>query len=82
MRMVAITYIGMVDAKKVEIAKDTLKTSNAKWFSIEEIPSLAYDHNEIITDAIKILKEEILKTDFFESIFSQWVYTTRITKSL
>lgn len=69
MRMVAITYIGMVDAKKVEIAKDTLKTSNAKWFSIEEIPSLAYDHNEIITDAIKILKEEILKTDFLKVFF-------------
>ena len=59
MRMVAVTYIGIIDASKVEIAKSTLKTSNAEWFSIDEVPHLAYDHNEIIADAIKKLKEEI-----------------------
>ena len=69
MRMVAVTYIGIIDASKVEIAKSTLKTSNAEWFSIDEVPHLAYDHNEIITDAIKKLKEEILKTDLLKVFF-------------
>lgn len=69
MRMVAVTYIGIIDASKVEIAKSTLKTSNAEWFSIDEVPQLAYDHNEIITDAIKKLKEEILKTDLLKVFF-------------
>ncbi len=69
MRMIAITYIGMIDASKVEIAKDTLKTSNASWFKIDEVPELAYDHNEIITEAIKTLKEEILKTDLLKVFF-------------
>ena len=69
MRMVAVTYIGIIDASKVEIAKSTLKTSNAKWFSIDEVPHLAYDHNEIIADAIKKLKEEILKTDLLKVFF-------------
>ena len=32
MRMIAITYIGIIDASKVEIAKDTLETRNAEWF--------------------------------------------------
>lgn len=69
MRMIAITYIGIIDASKVEIAKDTLKTSNAEWFKIDEVPQLAYDHNEIIEEAIKTLKEEILKTDLLKVFF-------------
>ena len=90
MRMVAVTYIGIIDASKVEIAKSTLKTSNAEWFSIDEVPHLAYDHNEIIADAIKKLKEEILKTDllkvFFPSGFTlpelQKVYESILEKKL
>ena len=90
MRMVAVTYIGIIDASKVEIAKSTLKTSNAEWFSIDEVPHLAYDHNEIITDAIKKLKEEILKTNllkvFFPSGFTlpelQKVYESILEKKL
>lgn len=69
MRMIAITYIGMIDASKVEIVKDTLKTSNAEWFKIDEIPQLAYDHNEIIMEAIKTLKEKILSTDILKVFF-------------
>ena len=90
MRMVAVTYIGIIDASKVEIVKSTLKTSNAEWFSIDEVPHLAYDHNEIITDAIKKLKEEILKTNllkvFFPSGFTlpelQKVYESILEKKL
>ena len=90
MRMVAVTYIGIIDASKVEIAKSTLKTSNAEWFSIDEVPHLAYDHNEIIADAIKKLKEEILKTDllkvFFRNGFTlpelQKVYESILEKKL
>lgn len=69
MRMIAITYIGIIDASTVEIAKDTLKTSNADWFKIDEVPKLAYDHNEIIEEAIKTLKEEILKTNLLKVFF-------------
>lgn len=69
MRMVAISYIGMVDINKVKILKDTLKTSNAAWFSINEIPPLAYDHNEIIEDAIKKLKKMILSTNILKVFF-------------
>ena len=69
MRMIAITYSGIIDASKVEIAKDTLKTSNAEWFKIDEVPQLAYDHNEIIEEAIKTLKAEILKTDLLKVFF-------------
>lgn len=90
MRMVAITYLGMLDATKVEIAKDTLKTSNADWFEIDKIPHLAYDHNEIIEKAIENLKKEIVNTNmlkvFFPNGFTlpelQTVYEDILGKSL
>ena len=69
MRMVAISYIGMVDIDKVNILKDTLKTSNAAWFTINDIPPLAYDHNEIIEDAIKKLKKMVLSTNILKVFF-------------
>lgn len=69
MRMVAISYIGVIDRDKVSILKETLKTSNADWFDINNIPKLAYDHNEILDDAKKILKVKIYEKDFLKSLF-------------
>lgn len=69
MRMVAVTYIGVIDAAKKEIVKETIKTSNADWFKITDTPKLAYDHNEILEEAIKNLKEAILSTDILKVFF-------------
>lgn len=69
MRMVAISYIGIVDASKVEILKDTLKTSDASWFDIDDIPKLAYDHKDILDKSIKHLKKIILNTDILKAIY-------------
>ena len=41
MRMIAINYVGIVDNSKMEILKETFKTSNADWFTIDNIPDLA-----------------------------------------
>ena len=40
MRMVAVGYIGVIDCNRVNILKETTKTSNADWFRIDKIPSL------------------------------------------
>lgn len=90
MRMVAVSYIGVIDSSKVEILKETLKTSNAEWFSIDEIPDLAYDHNEILEKSIIYLKEQILNTDILKTLYPngftipeiQKVYETILGKEL
>lgn len=69
MRMVAISYLGVIDVRRVEFLKETLKTSNADWFSIDNIPPLAYDHNEILKDALEKLKIEITRSDILKSLF-------------
>lgn len=73
MRMVAISYIGFVDFNKVQYLKDTLKTSDARLFDIDEIPELAYDHKDILNVAIITLKEKILSSDILEDFYPNGV---------
>lgn len=69
MRMIAITFIGVIDFETTAILKETLKTSNAAWFPIDSIPNLAYDHNEILSEAINTLKSKILSSDILKTLF-------------
>ena len=38
-------------------------------FPLDRIPKLAYDHNEILEDAAKLLKERIKKTDMLRYLY-------------
>lgn len=81
MRMIAISYIGVIDSNRVSILRETLKTSNADWFSIDNIPPLAYDHNEILSSAIKSLKDKIIETDILKSLFPDGFVIPEIQKA-
>lgn len=53
-RAVTVVYYGFVDNGNNEVrAGDDAR--NAKWFSLNDLPSLAFDHNEILEKIIKIL---------------------------
>ena len=69
MRMIAISYIGIMDIKKANLVTSTLKTQNAAWFSIDNIPELAYDYNEILSDAVELLKTRIVSSDILKSLY-------------
>ena len=69
MRMIAISYIGIIDIKKANLITKTLKTENAMWFSIDDIPELAYDYNEILSDAINLLKTRIVSSDILRNLY-------------
>ena len=71
MRMIAITYLGVIDCKKVKIIKETAKTSDADWFQIDRIPELGYDHKEILLDAINNLKQKIFESQILKGLFSE-----------
>lgn len=68
-RMIGVGYIGIIDSEKVQILKSTNKTSNADWFTLDNIPTLAYDHNDILNHAVEKLKERIITTDILKSFF-------------
>lgn len=69
MRMVAISYIGVIDRDKVSLVKETLKTNDADWFSIDKLPrKLAYDHEEILKDSIIKLAKLIGETNILKTL--------------
>lgn len=69
MRMVAINYIGVIDIGSVNLIKNTTKTTDADWISIKNIKHLAYDHDDILKDSLKIFKSLILKSNILKSLF-------------
>ncbi len=73
MRMVAIGFIGVIDSKRVQILRESRNTEDADWFTLDNIPKLAYDHNEILEDAIIELRKEIIKSNILKSLFPDGV---------
>lgn len=52
--VVSVAYFGEVPANTIAIASDDAK--EAQWFPIKNLPTLAFDHLEIIEKALKIFK--------------------------
>ena len=48
--VVSVAFFGIVDKNIVAKAADDAK--EAKWFSVKELPKLAFDHDEIINFAL------------------------------
>lgn len=48
---ISVAFMGEIDSLAEAKAKDDAKT--VKWFPIEELPALAFDHAEIIRDTIE-----------------------------
>jgi len=79
-RMIAISYIGIIDSKRVNILKDTMKTSDADWVDIDKVTTLAYDHNKILDESIKTLRKRIIETDILKSLYPEGFTIPEIQK--
>ena len=51
-RTITVAYLTIIDALVNVIGQDD--ASEAKWFSVNNLPPLAFDHNEIMEDAIDL----------------------------
>ncbi len=57
-RVLTVAYYALVSAEKLHIeAQDNAE--NVSWFSVDELPELAFDHREIVDKALLRLKEEL-----------------------
>ncbi len=68
MRMVAITYLGIIDCKHTNILKKSRNTKDVEWFDIKNIPELAFTHNEILSKAIEKLRELIVQSNILKAL--------------
>ncbi len=57
-RTVTVAYLAIIDAPMAVSGQDD--AAKAQWFPLSALPELAFDHDEIMRDAIKKY-EEIVK---------------------
>lgn len=55
-RVITIAYLALVRLQEVKGSDDA---ADARWFSLNEIPQLAFDHGAILRDAVNRLRERI-----------------------
>ena len=53
-RTITVAYLTIIDAPVNVIGQDD--AANAQWFPISTLPALAFDHDEIMKDAIDLYK--------------------------
>ena len=60
-----ISYYGLVNTQNQSLMT-TVKEKNATWFSVRELPMLAFDHKKIITEAFKKMRIDTLNQPIFK----------------
>jgi 8-oxo-dGTP diphosphatase len=56
-RVVSVAYFGRVNADQHVLAADT-DAEEAGWFDVNQLPELAFDHNEILQMALTCLQNK------------------------
>jgi 8-oxo-dGTP diphosphatase len=57
-RVISVAYFALVNSTKLVLQADT-DAEDAQWFAIDKLPTLAYDHQEILEIAHKRLKSKL-----------------------
>lgn len=57
-RVISVAYFGLVRPNTFKIVAST-DAEEVKWFNIDELPELSFDHKDILVKAIKRLKGKI-----------------------
>jgi len=58
-RVVSVAYYALVNLRDYELRAAT-DAQDAAWFAVVDVPSLAFDHTEIVTVALKRLKGKVV----------------------
>ncbi len=58
-RVVSVAYFALINLDKAHPIKGGTDAKEARWFDINEVPKLAFDHRQILDKAIERLKTKI-----------------------
>lgn len=59
-RVFTIGYFALVNPKRYKLISSGMFTLDAKWFKIDELPNLAWDHQHIVDRALNKLRARVL----------------------
>ena len=69
-RIIASSFLSIIDIVTYKLKKNISEEYELNWFSIDSIPKMAYDHDEILKELIKQLKRDMSNSVFLNKIFS------------
>lgn len=78
-KIITIAYMALVNSEQVNL-KATSDASDAQWFSMLKLPKLAFDHDKIISYALKRLKWKFEYTTVAFSLLSKKFAISEIQK--
>ncbi len=61
-RVVTVVYYSLMDSSTVELKAST-DAAEASWFSVKNLPKLAFDHEKIIQNAVERIRNKIEYTN-------------------
>ena len=68
-RIIALTYLGLVDNTIVQFKREKREDYITEWFPIEELPKIAYDHEEIIKNSVEHLRKKLVNSNVLKILF-------------
>ena len=81
MRMIGIGYIGIINSDNLKVKKKTEKTQDSEWFNLRDVPTeLAYDHREILLEAIDTMKHKIMRSTAVKDLLPKYFTLPELQK--
>jgi len=78
-RVITVAYFALVNSKKFKLKAST-DVKDAKWFSMYDLPKLAFDHQKIIEYALKRLRWKLEYTTVVFSLLPERFTLTQLQK--
>lgn len=68
-RVVAVPFLGITDPVTVSLKFKYSEEVEYKWFEINNLPKLAYDHLEVVTESIQKLRKDIPSPNVLKALY-------------
>lgn len=68
-RLLATSYITLIDIKTKELKTSNKEDKEIQWFTINQLPKLAFDHKQIIEKAQELLKTILSNSTVLKKLF-------------
>lgn len=68
-RVLAVSFMGLVDSTSVEIKREERKDIESGWFKVTDIPKMGYDHEEVIKRDLEYFKKKIVNGNTLKDLF-------------
>jgi len=65
-RVIGVSFLTIIDSR---IAEEIELDECNEWFNIDKLPKLGYDHENIIVETIKVLKNKIIQSYTLKKMF-------------